>query len=77
MVSRLSTDYVKHDKNRIEVVCFLKVSFLNKHHDPPIKSLPVWQTDVNIAGQKFSRLVFLMYFCSNFPGIRISNVGVL
>ena len=54
MVSRLSSDHVKHDKNRIEVVCFLKVSFLNKHHDPPIKILPVWQTDVNIAGQKFS-----------------------
>ena len=71
MVSRLSTDHVKHDNNRIEaVLLFLKISFLNKHHDPPIKILPVGQTDVNIAGQKFSRLVFLMYFCSNFPGIR-------
>ena len=41
MVSRLSTDHVKHDNNRIEaVLLFLKISFLNKHHNPLIKSLP-------------------------------------
>ena len=41
MVSRLSTDHVKHDNNRIEaVLLFLKISLLNKHHNPLIKSLP-------------------------------------
>ena len=39
MVSRLSTDHVKHDKNQIEVV-YLEISFLNKHHDSLIKRLP-------------------------------------
>ena len=37
MVSRLSSDHVKHD-NRIEVVCLQKVSFLNKHLPPDKES---------------------------------------
>ena len=37
MVSRLSTDHVKHYKNRIEVVLFLKVSFQMK--SPPQKNI--------------------------------------
>ena len=42
MVSKLSTDHVKHYKNRIEVVLFLKVSFQMKS---PLQKIKVTAKD--------------------------------
>ena len=59
MVSRLSTDHVKHD-NRIEaVLLFLKISLLNKPHNPPDKE----SAQKNILRIKYS-LAFIHGRCT-------------